>query len=106
MRDVTRVVVVADGAGDHTLVAARSGKSVRVLSGVLIISAAGSVRFESGAGGTALSGVMSLAANGQLILPEVPSAWLETAKDALLNLEITGAANVRGFLNVELVQRS
>lgn len=85
--------ISASTIGDNTLVAAVSGKSVYVLSLFLICSAAVSVRFESGAGGTALSGVMSFPTNGGIVLPFNPGSWFNTASNTLLNLELSVAAS-------------
>lgn len=85
-------------SGDNTLVAAVSAKKIRVVSLYLVASAAVTVRFESGASGTALSGQMQLAANGGFVLPFNPAGWFETAADALLNLELSGNTSVDGGL--------
>jgi len=84
--------------GDNTLVAAVTGRKIRVLACALVAGGAVTVRFESGAGGTALTGQMSLAANGVLTLPYNQAGWFETAAGALLNLELSGAVSVDGAL--------
>jgi hypothetical protein len=61
------------------------------------------VRFESGAGGTALTGQMILAANGGFVLPFSPIGWFETAANTLLNLELAGATTVDGNLMYTVV---
>lgn len=91
--------IAAATAGDNTLVAAVTAKKIRVLAMVLVASGgANSTRLESGAGGTALTGVMDLAADGQLVLPYNPLGWCETAAGALLNLELSAATAVAGAL--------
>src|SRR6185437_4351671 len=57
-------VVNISSSGDSTIVAAVSGKVTRVLSYSLVCDAANAVKWTSGAGGTALTGAMSFAANG------------------------------------------
>lgn len=84
--------------GDNTIVAAVTGKKIRVLAVFLVAAAAVTIRFESGAGGTALTGQMVLAANGGFTLPFNPEGWFETAAAALLNLELSAAASVDGAL--------
>lgn len=85
--------------GDNTLVAAVTGKRIRVVALFLVASGgANTLRFESGAGGTALSGQFNLAANGQLVLPFNTAGWLQTAAAALLNLELSAATSVDGAL--------
>ena len=96
----TRLASIAVAAsGDNTLVAAVTGKKLRVLSLVLLSTAKQTVRFESGASGTALTGQMELAANAPLVLPFNPEGWFETAASALLNLELGGANAVAGSLS-------
>lgn len=85
-------------SGDNTLVAAVTGKKIRVTSMFLVASAAVNVRFESGAGGTALTGQMNLIANTGFVLPFNPEGWFQTAVATLLNLELSGAVSVDGSL--------
>lgn len=91
-------VIDAATSGDNTLVAAVTSKKVRVLSLFLVASGAVNVRFESGAGGTALTGQMNLVANTGFVLPYNPAGWFETASNTLLNLELSGAISVDGSL--------
>lgn len=85
-------------SGDNTIVAAVTSKKIRVLNVVLVASAAVNVRFESGAGGTALTGVINLAANGGFAPGYCPAGHFETAAGALLNLELSGAVSVDGWI--------
>lgn len=90
-------------SGDNTILAAVTSKKIRVVSLYLVASAAVTVRFESGASGTALSGQMQLAANGGFVLPYNPVGWFETASGVLLNLELSGAISVDGgFTYIEV----
>ena len=93
-------VIDAASAGDNTLVAAVASKKIRVTSLYLINghTSTQTIRFESGAGGTALSGQMVIAANGGFVLPYNPNGWFETAVNTLLNLELAGATTVDGSL--------
>lgn len=91
--------IQAATAGDNTLVAAVPGKKIRVVSLVLVATGgANNARLESGAGGSALTGIMGLAANGQLVLQQNMAGWCETAVAALLNLELSAATAVAGVL--------
>ena len=92
------VAVAASSSGDNTLVAAVAGKKIRVLSCVLIAAGAVTTRFESGASGTAMTGQMSLAANGGFTLPYNPHGWFDTTAGELLNLELGGAVSVAGVV--------
>jgi hypothetical protein len=97
--EVLKAVVAASTGGDNTLVAAVSGKKIRVLALVLVASGgANTVRLESAASGTALTGQMDLVSDGQLILPYNPAGWCETVAGQLLNLELSAGTSVAGVL--------
>lgn len=91
-------VLDAASSGDNTLIAAVASKKVRVLSLFLVSAGAVNVRFESGAGGTALTGQMNLVANTGFVLPYNPLGWFETASNTLLNLELSAAISVDGSI--------
>jgi len=97
-------VINVAGSGDNTLqAAAGAGIKIRVTSAMLVATGAVSVRFESGASGTALTGVMPLVASSGFTLPYNPDGWFETADNALLNLELSAAESVDGcFTYVEV----
>jgi len=103
VREVVRVSI-STAAGDLTIATPRSDQIVRLLSYVLCISSAGTVRWENGAGGAALSGVMSLASSTPLVCPHDDNAWLETTRGTALSLEATGTL-ITGHANVEYVNR-
>jgi len=84
--------IVATTVGDNMIVAAGTGK-IRVLALHIVLAVTGTARFEDGAGGTALTGAMDVAANGSVTLPFNPVGWFETTAATLLNLELTGASN-------------
>jgi hypothetical protein len=85
-------------SGDNTLVALVSGKKIRVLQVTLIATAAVNVRFESGAAGAALTGQMALTANSGFEASFCPVGLFETASGVLLNLELSSAVPVDGWL--------
>jgi hypothetical protein len=91
-------VIDAAGSGDNTIIAAVASKKIRVLSCFLVSAGAVSVRFESGAAGTALTGQMNVAANGGFSLPYNPVGWFQTAAGVLLNMELGSAVSVDGCL--------
>jgi hypothetical protein len=98
---VQRAQISAASSGDNTIVAAAAGVKTKVLGLFLIGAGDVDVRFESGAGGTALTGVVSLAADGNgYVLPIAPPGyhWIETAANAVLNLELSGAVQVSGSI--------
>lgn len=88
----------AASSGDNTIVAAVTSKKIRVLSLFLVAAGTTTVRFESGASGTALSGQMNLIANTGFALPYNPVGWFETASNTLLNIELSAAISVDGSL--------
>jgi hypothetical protein len=97
---VKRAVIDAATSGDNTLVAAVTGKKIRVLAAFLIMTGtAVTIRFESATGGTALTGQMQPTQGGGFVLPYNPLGWFETLSGELLNLELSGAQSVDGVLN-------
>jgi hypothetical protein len=86
-------------SGNNTLVAAVTGKKIRVLSYVINSVSAVTVRFEDGAGGTALSGVMSLPSTNTIVANHNPLGWFETTAATLLNMELGAALQVSGHLS-------
>lgn len=93
-----RAVIDVASLGDNTIVAAVTGKKIRVFQVVLISAGTTTVRFESGAGGTALTGQLSLAANVGFSTGWCPVGHFETAAGSLLNLELSAAISVDGWL--------
>jgi hypothetical protein len=98
--ELTPKFAVIDHAtsGDNTIVAAVASKKIRVLACFLVAAGTVTVRFESGASGTAKTGQMNLVANTGFVLPFNPVGWFETAVNTLLNLELSGAVSVDGCL--------
>lgn len=90
-------------SGDNTIVAAVTGKRIRVLALTLVSAGAATARFESAAGGDALTGQMTLAASTVLTLPFNPVGWFETDAGELLNLELSAAVSVDGCVVYEEV---
>jgi hypothetical protein len=90
---------VAAAQTDAVVVAAVTGKKIRVLNYAFTIGAAGTVLFESGTA-TALTGVMNFAAAETVSFEgSADSPAFETAAGAALTLTNTGAgADVRGHL--------
>ena len=99
----TNVLISGATSGNNTLVAAVTGKKIRVLSYVLVATTAVAVRFESAAGGTALTGVMTLAAGVPLVVNLEREGHFETVAGELLNMELGGAVQVSGHMTYCLV---
>jgi hypothetical protein len=100
---ILRAVIDNATSGDNTLVAGVTGKRIRVLQFALVAVGAVTVRFESAASGTALTGQMSFAANGGIAPPFCPVGHFETVAGELLNLELGGAVSVDGWLVYQLI---
>ena len=89
----------AASSGDNTLVAAVTGKKIRVLAAFFTMTgSAVTIRFEDGAGGTALTGQMGPTAGQTIVLPFNPVGWFETSAATLLNLDLSGGQSVDGSL--------
>jgi hypothetical protein len=87
-----------DTSGNNTIVAAVAGRKIRVTSAFMVAAGTVAVRFESGAGGTALTGQMPLIASSGVVLPYNPAGWFETGAGALLNMELSANVKVHGAL--------
>ena len=96
--DLKYAAISAGSSGNNTAVAAVTGRKIRVMQVFLLAAGAVDVRFEDGAGGTALTGIMSLAANGGFVMPFSPIGWFETTAATLLNIELGGAVQVSGCI--------
>jgi len=93
-----RAAIDLGSSGDNTLVAAVSGKRIRVYHIVLVSSGTVTVRFESGASGTALTGQMTLSTNTGFSSGFCPVGHWETEEGELLNLELSDAVAVDGWI--------
>ena len=85
---------ITSAVGDTTLVAAQgAGVKIRVLAFTVVAAAAAVVTFQSGTGGTGLTGPMTLVdTEGE------PFGVFETAANTLLNLHQTGTIQLSGWL--------
>jgi hypothetical protein len=92
------ITISASSNGNNTIVAATTGKKIRVLALILSFSAAVNAKFQSGAGGTDKTGLFYGTTNTQIVLPYNKLGWFETAAGALLNLNLSGAVPVGGCL--------
>ena len=102
IRDVQLVKhakIDAASSGDNTLVAAVTGKKIRGLAAFFTMTGtAVTIRFEDGAGGTALTGQMGPTAGQTITLPFNPVGWFETSDATLLNMELGGSQSGEGAL--------
>ncbi len=90
---------ISSAAGDATLVAAQAaGVRIRVLGFALAAAAPAVVTFQSGTGGAALTGAMSLTTGVPFWVEASAFGILQTAAATLLNLHQNGTAQVSGWL--------
>lgn len=96
---VKHAKIDAASSGNNTLVAAVTGKKIRVLAlFATMTGTAVTIRFEDGADGTALTGQMGPTAGQTIVLPFNPVGWFETSAATLLNMELGGSQSVDGAL--------
>lgn len=91
-------VINVSASGDSTLIAAVTSKKIRVLSYSLVCDGAVAVKFTDGAGGTALTGAMSFAANGGISTPYCPVGHFQGSTTTPLEINLSAAVGVRGHL--------
>lgn len=93
-------------SGTNTVVAAVSGKSIRVLAIEGIATAAVTVYFKDSNGNVLWSTAanpQALAANGGFVLPYSPIGWMQTDPGATLQVVLGGAQAFSGGVVYQLV---
>lgn len=91
-------VINVASSGDNTIVGAVTSKVIRVLSYTLVADGAVAAKWVNGTAGTAVSGAMSLSANGGVSAPYVPVGHFQTSSNTNLVLNLSGAVGARGHL--------
>lgn len=92
----------ASASGSNAIVAAATGKRIRVVSYVIVAAGAVTATWQSAS--TALSGPMSLASSGGasasvgILAPGGAYGLFQTEPGEALNLSLGGAVNVAGHL--------
>lgn len=92
------VAITASTSGNNTLLAAVTAKKIRVLALWLTSNGTVNAKFQSGAGGTDITGLAYLVVNTGMVLPFNPVGWFETGSNTLLNLNLSAAIAVGGSL--------
>lgn len=93
----TQYAAISGATGDITLVAAQAANTkIRVLGFAIVPAASAVVTFQSGTGGTNLTGAMTLTA--PLWIETAAFGVFETAAATLLNLHQTGTVQISGWL--------
>lgn len=92
------VAINAAAAADREAVGGIASTVINVHGYVIMTdSTGGTFRWESAAGGTALSGIFILPAGKELILPFSKVAWFKTTAGQALSMEV-GAGAIDGHL--------
>lgn len=94
--------IAAATSGNNSLVAAVTGKKIRVLAMFLIAGAAGNIYFTAGNSGTVVFGGSSnkiqLPDNGGFVLPFSLAGWFETSAGTALVLNASSTGPFSGGL--------
>lgn len=100
-------VVSVASSGNNEIVAAVSGRRIRVLGYVIVSSGAVNAKWRSAS--TDLSGAMSMVDGEAIQAPPVPATigyipdgWFMTAPGEALNLNLDGAVQVSGHIIYDL----
>lgn len=86
----------ASSGGNNEIVAAVSGKKIRVLALEGTINSPASLSIRSA--NTAISGPHPMSANGQKVLPMNEAGWFQTAAGEALNFDLSSAVQFGGSL--------
>ncbi len=99
--------IAAATSGNNTLLAAVTGKKIRVMGLCIIAGAVGNIYFTSGVSGTVIFGgstnKMALALNGGFVLPFSGGGWFETAAGEALVMNASSTGPFSGGFVYETV---
>ena len=90
--------IALSASGNTTVVAAVASKKLRVLALSMVANGTVNIKFQTGTGGTDLTGLYYLIANTGAVLPFNPAGWFETASGVLLNANLSAAIAIGGSL--------
>ena len=97
-KTITYVSVAQGAAGTTELAAASASNKHKIIGGMLTMSLAGTLKFNDGT--VDLTGPMTFAANGGMVVPESPVPFCETAAtNRPMNL-ITTVGNANGVIAI------
>ena len=96
-------VISAAASPDNTILAAVAARRARVIGIHMVAAAAVVARFESAAGGTALTGAMSMITGVPFTAYNPLGLFEQDVVNELLNLELSGAVQVSGWLTYQLI---
>ena len=95
---LSRAVINSAAGGDILPVAAVAGQIIRLYKIWFVVTAATSITFKDGAGGTALSGPAALGANAGFVLDLDGQPWYVTSAGNALAINSSGATQVSGTM--------
>lgn len=95
--------VAISNSADVALVAAVTGKKIRVLQYTIVSGGTVGLRFTNGSGGAALTGVMPLVANSGVASPYCPVGLFETSITTALWFDVDAAITIYGHLTYQEV---
>lgn len=90
--------IALSATGNTTQIAAVTSKKIRVLAASFIANGAVNIKFQTGTGGTDLTGLYYLVANAGAVLPFNPAGWFETGSGVLLNANLSAAIAIGGTI--------
>lgn len=97
-KTITYVAVAQGAAGTTVLAAADASNKHKIIGGMLTMSLAGTLKFNDGVAD--LTGPMTFAANGGMVVPESPVPFCQTgAVNRAMNL-ITTVGNANGVIAI------
>lgn len=94
--DVKFATVAASASGDNIIVAAVTGKKIKVIGYLLSASAIVNAKWRSAT--TDISGLLYMDAKGGAVAPEAKKGWFTTASGVALNLNLSAAVAVGGHV--------
>lgn len=94
---IKEAIINASASGQQNVIAAVSGKSIRLISAVLSVSAQVNVQWKSGGGGN-LSGLMYCEMRGGAAWQFNPHGWFQTAVGEALAISLSAAVPVGGTI--------
>ena len=92
------VAINETNAGDKEIVAAVSTTVINVHALQMNATMAGTWRFEDGAAGTALTGIVNFATDTEILLPFSEVPWFKTTAGTTLSMELTGTGDIDGVM--------
>ena len=95
--ELKRAAVTASSANATPVVAAVAAKRIVVVGLLYTANAAVNVKWQSAS--TDLTGLDYMVQGSRTLLPPNPDGWFETAVNEALNIHLSGAVAVGGFIN-------